>query len=357
MSKREPFSLWQSFSDLAMGLMAIFALILLLLMNQVSQEKVELEEARESFLRALLDTWRESFEIYESQEGVLNFVNAILAQKDCELTLSQDGTLLLKGSGDSPADLYAPDKFRLNPRGEDALRQCAENFELIAVCLSPEPNAQVRCLEATSDFNSNQKVSEQFREGIEAVVLQGNTDALRTRQRTEPIVIGNRKLNLPGRGESFVGNAYLGSERARKALGHLLDAVAKRDLSNVNSPLSPLEILMSRVRVESPSFGRFQAGPLKVAEDAAQAWRAHIPDNPSMPLCDGNLECDAARRLVLSLRWRAERLRAPFSRLNEDLCGLLEAEYLESAFQGELKTEQQRALERCRNALSDEASD
>ena len=80
MSKREPFSLWQSFSDLAMGLMAIFALILLLLMNQVSQEKVELEEARESFTRTSR-YMAGKFEIYESQEGVLNFVNAILPRR------------------------------------------------------------------------------------------------------------------------------------------------------------------------------------------------------------------------------------------------------------------------------------
>ena len=54
-----------------------------------------------------------------------------------------------------------------------------------------------------------------------------------------------------------------------------------------------------------------------------------------MPLCDGNL---SVMRLTLGsfAEMAAERLRAPFSRLNEDLWGL-EAEYLESAFQGELK--------------------
>ena len=350
MRKQEKFSLWQSFSDLAMGLMAIFALILMILINQVSNDKKELEEQREEFVRDLLTTWKDSFAIYESQEGVHRFINAILSQKGCKLQLKEDGTLMLDADSEAPADLYKPDRFHLNREGERAIRGCASNFELMAKCLAPDDVQRTECEDATGSIKNNKAVATQFREGIEALVLQGNTDAQGTRQRTEAIKRGGYQLYFGKRASSFVGNAYLGSERARQALGHLLFELEKSSSSKSDSQQTPIEILMSRIRIESPSYGRFQAGPNDYLNLKGERtpWREASNINEVLtPYCSGIGACPEARRLVLALRWRPNRLRKPFNELNDNLCKLLEANYLKDAFKGDLKGDQKEALARC----------
>ena len=366
MRKQERFSLWQSFSDLAMGLMAIFALILMILINQVSTDKEQLEEDRKEFLEKLVQTMEETFEIYESQNGVHKFINAILSQHRCKLQLKEDGTLVLDTESEAPADLYRPDRFHLNREGEKAIKKCASNFELMAKCLSPDPKQREDCKVATNNLKDEEgnrienikDVATQFREGIEALVLQGNTDAQGTRQRTEAILRGGYPLYFGKRVSSFVGNAYLGAERARQALGHLLFELEKTLASNGEGQQSPVEILMSRIRVESASYGRFQAGPIDFEDSKGQQtpWRAASKiDGKSMPYCEGNGSCPEARRLILSLRWRPNRLREPFYELNENLCDMLESEYLKDAFKGKLAGKKEAQLKRC-DALKEKAN-
>ena len=366
MRKQERFSLWQSFSDLAMGLMAIFALILMILITQISDDKKELEEDRKEFLEKLVQTMEETFEIYESQDGVHKFINAILSQHRCKLQLKEDGTVVLDTESEAPADLYRPDRFHLNREGEKAIKKCASNFELMAKCLSPDPKQRDDCEAATQnlkdeDGNSIENIKDvatQFREGIEALVLQGNTDAQGTRQRTEAIQRRGYQLYFGKRVNSFVGNAYLGSERARQALGHLLFELEKTLATTGEEQQSPVEILMSRIRIESASYGRFQAGPIDFKDSKGQQmpWRAASRINgQSVPYCEGNGSCPEARRLILSLRWRPNRLREPFYELNEDLCEMLNSRYLEDAFEGDLAGKKEAQLKRCA-ALKEKAN-
>ena len=163
----------------------------------------------------------------------------------------------------------------------------------------------------------------QLRQGIEALVLEGNTDKQRYAREQIPAIggVGNAREKPEG----FVKNAYLGSERARQALGHLLHVVRDHD----QGPDDALEVLMSRVRIESPSFGRYQVGPL--------AWRRTergyevgdaLPGSgeKTVPACMSDKDdgrCELARNLSLRLRWKKRALRRPFTEIQGWICGLL----------------------------------
>jgi len=112
---------------------------------------------------------------------------------------------------------------------------------------------------------------------------------------------------------SFVENAELGAERARQALGYLV-ALIEQAKPDFESKTAPLQSFLSRARVESPSFGRYQAGP----DDRREP---KCPDEGECPeKCPDEGKCGAARNLSLNLRWRRESLRRPFEGVREKFC-------------------------------------
>lgn len=314
-------SFWQSYSDLAMGLVGVLALILVLLLLREKQESKRLSEERKQFAADLLELMERGQWIIRRQDDVENWMESVFEQGDCALRL-RDGRLGPAGSNEQAAELYESGKVDLSIAAEAALRSCAQNFFHLATCLSPVPEAQERCRELEAELAVEQGRTledewdlETFRGGIEALVLQGNTDRIAFRgspavryrsegsELTEPLT------------SSFVSNAFLGAERARQALAHLLDLLEDHG----TEPEDPAQVLMSRLRIESPSFGRYQAGPRMTLEasDGARGW------------VEGKCleeDCPEARNLSLLLRWRKRVLRQPFEEFRSGLCDRLRDE-------------------------------
>lgn len=306
-------SLWQSLSDLAMGLVGVFCLILILLLIKEQQTAQGLAVERADFATELIALLEKSQGIIERQDRVQDWLSHVFDEGDCQLALSSQGQLVRKGQGGAPAQLYESGSVALEAEAEGALSSCLQSFYRLARCLSPTPDAIAECSELDADgpFADDPDVRSQLRRGIEALVLQGNTDKQRYLQ--APAVVSRTQSGRLGRAEarSFVDNAYLGAERARQALAHLLALVENRGTGEA----SPLEVLMSRVRIESPSFGRYQAGPAFFQEDGVDAqWREGS--------CVGD-QCEEARNLSLLLRWRKAALRQPFDELRGEMCTLL----------------------------------
>lgn len=325
---------WQSFADLAMGLMAVFALVLVLLLWAQTRQNSELRQEREKLVRhrdalalersrfalelvSLLDA---AHRMVRDQDGAEAWLRALFRESDCLLDLSADGVLRrVHEGGAGAADLYPLGETRMDLEGEAALRSCRENFLRLAYCLSPDSNPDTagsaldpervrRCgvlLEEDGLRESDARVVEGLRRGLEALVLQGNTDRtpVTSRRMDRIAAVGAAPVQLSSATEAFVGNAHLGAERARQALGHLLGLVQAHDEDERDA----LQVLMSRVRVESPSFGRYQAGP--------RDWRDGS--------CGDAESCAAARNLSLRLRWKKDELRRPYETIRARLCALL----------------------------------
>lgn len=331
---------WQGFSDLAMGLMAVFVLIMVVLLwhqgklnAQVEAEKAEkerileevvrekatlerlrmsLERERSDFAAELMALFEETYELVLAQDNAEDWLSSVFEQGSCRLRMSERGELVIvdeRGHA-SAANLYEPAQFALSADGRVALDTCRANFLQLAYCLAPTegapPEAIARraqyCLESVDDDAQTLPV---LRSGVEALVLEGSTDRI-------PIGGGTPSIRTQGApvsfasdvGASFVENAYLGAERARQALGNLVSLVETANADEWDA----LEVLLSRVRVESPSFGRYQAGPMM--------WRE--------PGCDpARPGCDAARSLSLRVRWQKRALRRPFELVRERICTML----------------------------------
>jgi hypothetical protein len=346
---------WQSYSDLAMGVMAVFALIMILLLVQEKDESEKLRLKQEELLRlkARLEKDRREFaqqlaallERAETtrirQDRVIEWVRGVFASKDCRLALGSGNRLISKSSAQgerkttgqgrrySAAQLYQPGAVKLTAKSVSALRSCKEEFERMAVCLSP--GRKDECLQTERSQPQAKKlgdlkgVLDQFRGGLEALVLQGNTDARpylhkgKTPKLYTSYTKGGKKHKVRlylkrKRARSFVKNAFLGSERARQALAHLLDLVSQDETRGAAAGKrrlsAPLEMFMSHLRIESPSFGLYQAGPL----------------SKRLPGCGkagNNGKCPAARNLALILRWKKKALRAPYEAFRAKLCDTL----------------------------------
>lgn len=286
-----------------MGIMAVVLLILILLMRQQQKEN-------ELFTSELLEALSSAENVMSGQDEVKNWVKAIFEESDCNLRFDPERGILTRASGAGPATLYPTGKTRLDADAREALRSCQRNFLTLAVCMGHDEVSMRECDEliaqlikrggSTHSLTST-RAREALRGDVEALVLQGNTDRV-------PFVAPSvRDLDDSGRDpiahnrRAFVTNSYLGAERARQALGHLLYQVqdGRGDLdTNVT------ERMMSKVRVESPSFGLYQS------EDSPLASRC----------TEGVAECEAARNLALNLRLKQSSLRRPFEKIRGFFC-------------------------------------
>lgn len=298
-----PFDNWQSFADIAMAFMATLLLVLVVLWREKSQEaeahQAEAEKLAQ-FAEALLDALDEADQIVARQDGVAEWISFVFRETGCFLDFNPK-TKTLEPRAGKATELYKPGEVRLSARAIDELRSCQDAFRQLAACMSDSPEVRaVGCpLEQTGEWSREIAV---FREDVEALVIQGNTDR---------VAYGNASRIRGARGslrplaKSFVSNAELGAERARQALGHLMLLVEGEDDGEDTDTSSPLQVLMGRARVESPAFGRYQVGPL-------ERRAAHD--------CGDSLDCAAARNLSLRLRWRTKSLREPFKKVRDTFC-------------------------------------
>jgi hypothetical protein len=341
---------WQSFADLALGLLSVFVMILIMLLwtqsNQnkllisdkellkfqaqkleeqikinaedkkfILQQKYDLEiitkkmSINESkFAIEIIDLINETWYITQAQDGAEDWLRTIFKEENCPLSLQNDGTLTLDIKSLQSSSLYESGQTRLSPQGTNAIFQCRNSLLRLADCLTP-PNGQhtipteKSCL--PPDIQTEPLALIQLREGLEAIILQGNTDMVPLRNGTPPLEVTSGGPNLYNeKALNFFKNAHLGSERARQALGHFLLQLQDYD----GGTSDPLDIIMSRLTIESPSFGRYQVGP--------KSWRdGHCSDD--------TLACDQARNLSLKLRWKKQQLRKPHELIREKICTLL----------------------------------
>lgn len=306
-----------------MGVMAVFALLTLVLVvalakqneatkdqlkrvekersslqtqqKELRSQKDALERSRQDFAKELLELVDGSLGIVAQQNEAERWLRRLFEETGCDLELTEQDELRL---GNGSSELYRSGDVRLSPEGLAALKQCRDRFLELAYCLSPD---SAECLKdpdnRTADGGELPSITE-LREGVQALVLQGNTDAQRLTGRQtyigaslEPIV------------ENFVINADLGTERARQALGQLLALVQDRNDGEEDA----LQVMLSRVRIESPAFGRYQAGPA--------AWRVgECPDEGG---------CAEARNLALKVRWKKGELRRPMDAVRLKMCSLI----------------------------------
>ncbi len=312
---------WQSYGDLAMGLMAVFVFILMLLLQREARKsdalaketeraiKAEkaLEKDRETFATELLKLLDDTWAIVERQDAAEKWLSSVLREGGCQMDLGEDGTLRISGQADVNAALYVTGDTALSETGKAALGSCAESFKLLANCLNPQDalttdNARMcrRILEGVTEGRERERV-QQFRDGIEALVLEGTTD----RSSNFSVTGANGRRTGAEEARNYAENARLGAERARQAMVYLLGLVRDRNADDYDA----LPVLMSRLRVETSSFGRFLAGPPE--------WRE--------PVCEGDADtCDKARRLSLRVRWKKGELRKPYEEVRRNICRRLE---------------------------------
>jgi hypothetical protein len=321
MRGNEAFSPWQSFADLAMGLMAVLSLTLVVqlwkqsdVLEDVTEERKKLEAERQTFAIDILQVLSRSDTIVRGQDEAEAWLRRSFEEDECLLRVSPGGNLqIVDASGQlKAAELYEPGETRLNAAGQAALLSCKANFLRLAYALAPSHPASTTdacaALQRPPGTEDKQALAS-LQRGMEALVLEGNTDRGSLAGKLDhraiaPIIEGRHKqLRLGAGSVNFAENAMLGSERARQALGHLLNLVQDCNAG----PNDALEVLMARVRVESPSFGRYLAGP--------KPWRKGD--------CSDDPVCAAARNLSLRIRWRKEELRRPHSELKASICALL----------------------------------
>lgn len=336
--RRRGETLWQSYADLAMGLMAVFILVLVLLLFQQKQltedaekaqneakaaeaqarlerEKTQkalkdLEAERGEFAIELVELFEETHDLVLAQDRAEGWLADLFEEGDCRLRMSDKGELVVAspGGGTEAATLYESGKFALSAEGRAALLTCRDNFMKLAHCLIPEENTPPEVKARRLEYCGSQAESTAMapvsvlRAGVEALTLEGNTDQIPLSGLPSGTTIGDNAAFLA---PSFVQNAQLGAERARQALAALIGMVAASNADEWDA----LQIIMSRVRIESPSYGRYQAGP--------HEWRE--------PGCDKPGDCAAARNLSLRIRWQKRALRRPFELVRQRVCALLAA--------------------------------
>lgn len=374
--------IWQGFADLALGLMAVLALVLVMLLWRegrtnaaLRQQKQQLERERVEFTVELLNVVARTQRIVEDQNAAERWVRGLFDPKSgCQLEVGAGDVLRRRSAetgtpgssaGASSDDFYGLGETKLHAHGRGALKSCCGSFLRLAFCLSPpddqgsprsggprdEPAAAAGasgpqfsaaerlalCLEGSDpeEHQRNQQAVRLLGRGIEALVLEGNTDS----EALKWNVARDRALHVPGLSHHpedekrrFVDNAWLGAERARHALGYLLTlpenvaclrtlglaiAEASGDGAETTATATEAErtasdyvtqVLMGRVRVETPSFGRYQAGPAQ--------WRTGR-------CASSTGSCPEARNLSLKLRWRKDELRRPFLDIRHRICALL----------------------------------
>lgn len=323
-----------------MGLMAVFVLVLVLLLwqqhrlnadleqekergvlrlEEVKREKanvevlrVGLERERGDFAAELMQLFESTYDLVLAQDNAEDWLSAVFEQGSCRLRMTSRGDLVIAAEDGtvSAASLYESAKFALSAEGRAALDTCRANFLRLAYCLAPTEGAPEAALArraryCTESDNGDAGTLPVLRSGVEALVLEGSTDRIPIGGGTPSILASGAPISFTSTaGSSFVENAYLGAERARQALGNLVALVEKANADEWDA----LEVLLSRVRIESPSFGRYQAGPLNWREPGCEPDRAG---------------CAAARNLSLRVRWQKRALRRPFELIRDKMCALL----------------------------------
>lgn len=295
--RREATNFWQSYADVAMGVMAVMILVLILVL--VSQRR-----ANGEFIEELLRTLEDAQGLQTRQDEVKGWVNQVFRRSDCELELDAATGALKYRDAERAAELYQSGSVQLGAEGARVIRKCADAFLTLAFCLGEKEDDQQICTSRMGDAMPDPGVLSAFREGIDALTLQGNTDKEPYPSERRPRVL--RDSRAPDV-SAFVSNGDLGTERAREALAHLLVGVEQHAREATDIEISQgraLSLLMHHLRIESPSFGRYQAGE-------AADWH---------PSCASGPRCEAARNLALQLEWKEASLRSPFNRLERFFC-------------------------------------
>lgn len=297
---------WQSFADLAMGLMAVILLILVILLVKVrddAQETSAQKQELEKFTLLLLQSIADARAVEQNQDRVGDWLSLVFEETGCRLEYDANTGKLRPRDRSGAAELYEPGDTELSERAQKDLASCMRAFVTLMACLSPDEETRASECDYSTPESAWALEAEAFRKGIEALVLQGNTDRAPTWS-AKAIKGLRRALHEPA--QSYVYNSYLGSERARQALGHLL-AIVGQQAEPADERSSFAELFMARARVESASFGRYQVGPVD--------WREH-----GCSLDDSERDCPEARNLALQLRWRRTSLRQPFKKVVLEFC-------------------------------------
>lgn len=300
---------WQSFADLGMGLVGLLVLVLVLLLIAQSK-KAELDRFRAAELDAfnleLLEALRNANEIQDRQEGVKHWLSFVFKETSCDLVLdASTGKLESKKKG-KVSDLYAPGSTALSSTARKDLQSCRDAFRRLAACMNPDSSKKNALCPDAQNPRWVEEVKA-FRAGVDSLILQGNTDRSRYKKAASIQGLPSPLNETP---LAFVENAYLGGERARQAMGHLLHIVDASESGDAVDAMDQRDIgvLMSRLRLESASFGRYQIGP--------ENWRA----SDAVFCSDDSESCEAARNLALKLRWSRKSLRRPFSQVVKTYC-------------------------------------
>ena len=299
MRPRREFNVWSSVSDLAMGLMAVMALVLLLLLVQQKDDtrkaeiaRADLEKQRTEFALKVLEIVSLGAGLDSQKDAIQETVKKFFLG-GCQLKLDEKGVLRpVEATESGAADLYPPGETILSPDARSRLATCAETFSKLAKYLGDElPQA-------------SEPRFRKIRDWIDAIVLEGNTDRTPYLRGQVPRISSNYPMTPSLL--NFLGNSFLGAERARQAMGNLLLSVAHLPGSNPRE----LAILLNRVRVESASSSRYQEGP---AEEIGWVEPDCSEQQPQEA-------CDMARNLSLKIRWKEQALTGPFNLVNESVC-------------------------------------
>lgn len=281
--------------------MAVMAVVVLVLFVLLVQQKTDESKFAEELEQLLVET----SEMVQYQQEVLDIVRELFSTDECQV--SYDGGRL--ELADRKAGLYGEAQVALTVEARRALKSCAEQFTTLVLCLSPRSDGvETECLRRVAansyrDPEQLQQILATMRKGIDSLVLEGNTDKQMYRGSGVAAIQGLR-TGLRRDDRSFVTNAYLGAERARQALGHLVAILHEQE--EVPAGVDLVDILKSRVSIESPAYGKYQAG---------DRWKE----------CDAAAEaCPAARNLQLEIRWKEEELRQPYLSVQKKLCGYLQ---------------------------------
>jgi hypothetical protein len=310
MPPRRTLEYWQSFSDIAMAFMGTLILVLVVLLHK--QRAITVEHADEAkrlsdFAARLLDELVRADQVVARQDRVGVWLRHVFRETEgCGLEFNPE-TNKLEPRGGSATELYKPGEVELSSSALLDLSRCRDAFRLIAACMSPVGSIAARECGYASDRAWTQQV-DAFRDDIDALVITGNTDRV-TYGDAERIHGAGRALR--DEAKSFVGNAQLGSERSRQALGHLLILLQPDDPAGDRTPDSVLQVFMNRASIESPAFGPFQAGPL---------------ERRVLNTCNDTEACPEARSLAMRLRWKTTSLRDPFSGVKKVFCDRWDAE-------------------------------
>lgn len=303
-----------------MALMAVMLLIAVVLIQQKDREheaQIELKqaeadaraqeaEALRDFADDLLDALESAQGVQFQQEQVGEWVESLFKQAECALHYDPKSGKLTPGHDEqaSAAQLYDPGSVELSDDAIRELESCRKAFAALAACLSDNESVRTALCPASSAEADHEEAIDAFRRDIEALVLQGNTD--RTLYYNAGRIAGMRGRRLDAFPKAFTANAQLGAERARQALGHLMLLIQEEvgSSTGADDEDSALQVFASRARIESPSFGRYQAGPMS----------ARLGE------CGDEESCEEARNLSLELRFRQASLRRPFRNVSLAFC-------------------------------------